>query len=185
MWSLLTVHCVVSRTALVTLPTAGHGSPHPPALQRCTVLYCAVLYTVLCPPHYTLPTLHTCDKCDMLVRRELNNSAPSVPITSSHQDGSQAPRPLCSAQLAPAPGQAVLVRAGAAVQCSYLPPLSPPRPAHPSSTQRRQCTIEHPENFHTPEVGHINNVYETCNCAGQICSVCKNHAFKNFRAQLC
>ena len=76
MWSLLTVHCVVSRTALVTLPTAGHGSPHPPALQRCTVLYCAVLYTVLCPPHYTLPTLHTCDKCDMLVRRELNNSAP-------------------------------------------------------------------------------------------------------------
>ena len=81
MWSLLTVHCVVSRTALVTLPTAGHGSPHPPALQRCTVLYCAVLYTVLCPPHYTLPTLHTCDKCDMLVRRELNNSAP---LSSHH-----------------------------------------------------------------------------------------------------
>ena len=127
MWSLLTVHCVVSRTALVTLPTAGHGSPHPPALQRCTVLYCAVLYTVLCPPHYTLPTLHTCDKCDMLVRRELNNSAPSVPITSSHQDGSQAPRPLYSAQLPLLPAR--LCWCGRGSCPVQLPPSPVPAPA--------------------------------------------------------
>ena len=132
MWSLLTVHCVVSRTALVTLPTAGHGSPHPPALQRCTVLYCAVLYTVLCPPHYTLPTLHTCDKCDMLVRRELNNSAPSVPITSSHQDGSQTPRTLCvlSSALLPARlcwcGRGQLSSAATSLPCPRPGQLTPP-----------------------------------------------------------
>ena len=136
MCSLLTVHCVVSRTALVTLPTAGHGSPHPPALQRCTVLYCAVLYTVLCPPHYTLPTLHTCHKCDMLVRRELYNSVLSLPITSSHHPAIQTPQTPVQCPARPCSRPAVVVRAGAAVQCSYLPPLPPPRPPHPSSTHR-------------------------------------------------
>ena len=158
MCSLLTVHCVVSRTALVTLPTAGHRSrtrPHCSAVLCCTVLYCAVLYTVLCPPHYTLPTLHTCHKCDMLVRRELYNSVVSLPITSSHHHAIQTPDP-CTVPSSPLlPGRAVVVRAGAAVQCSYLPPLPPPRPPHPSHTQRRQCTIQHPENFHTPELGHM------------------------------
>ena len=127
MCSLLTVHCVVSRTALVTLPTAGHGSPHPPALQRCTVLYCAGLYTVLCPPHYTLPTLHTCHKCDMLVRRELYNSVLSLPITSSHHPAIQTPSPVqCPAR--PCSRPAVVVRAGQLSSAATSLPC--PRPGH-------------------------------------------------------
>ena len=130
-WTLahvLTAHC-----ALCCLQDcSGHTAdcwprlPHPPALQRCTVLYCAVLYTVLCPPHYTLPTLHTCHKCDMLVRRELYNS-----IIADHLIPSPCytdPRPLCSAQLAPAPGRAVVVRAGQLSSAATSLPC--PRPGH-------------------------------------------------------
>ena len=169
-WTLahvLTAHC-----ALCCLQDcSGHTAdcwprlPHPPALQRCTVLYCAVLYTVLCPPHYTLPTLHTCHKCDMLVRRELYNSVLPLPITSSHHHAIQTPSP-CVVPSSPLLPACCGGAGGAAVQCSYLPPLPPPRPPHPSSTQRRQCTIQHPENFHTPEVGHIN--IQAGHCSWQI-----------------
>ena len=130
MCSLLTVHCVVSRTALVTLPTAGHRSrtrPHCSAVLCCTVLYCAVLYTVLCPPHYTLPTLHTCHKCDMLVRRELYNSVVSLPITSSHHHAIQTRDPCAvpSSPLLPA----VLWWCGRGSCPVQLPPSPAPAPA--------------------------------------------------------
>ena len=130
MCSLLTVHCVVSRTALVTLPTAGHRSrtrPHCSAVLCCTVLYCAVLYTVLCPPHYTLPTLHTCHKCDMLVRRELYNSVVSLPITSSHHTAIQTRDPCVvpSSPLLPA----CCGGAGGGSCPVQLPPSPAPAPA--------------------------------------------------------
>ena len=131
MCSLLTVHCVVSRTALVTLPTAGHGSrtrPHCSAVLCCTVLYCAVLYTVLCPPHYTLPTLHTCHKCDMLVRRELYSSVLPLPTTSSHHPAIQTPDPCVvpSSPLLPA----VLWWCGRGQLSSAATSLPCPRPGH-------------------------------------------------------
>ena len=132
-WTLahvLTAHC-----ALCCLQDcSGHTAdcwprlPHPPALQRCTVLYCAVLYTVLCPPHYTLPTLHTCHKCDMLVRRELYSSVLPLPITSSHHTAIQTPDPCAvpSSPLLPA----VLWWCGRGQLSSAATSLPCPRPGH-------------------------------------------------------
>ena len=171
-WTLahvLTAHC-----ALCCLQDcSGHTAdcwprlPHPPALQRCTVLYCAVLYPVLCPPHYTLPTLHTCHKCDMLVRRELYSSVLPLPITSSHHPAIQTPETPVQCPARPC-SRPCCGGAGGGSCPVQLPPSPAPAPATSPLlyTQRRQCTIQHPENFHTPEVGHIN--IQAGHCSWQI-----------------